>query len=110
MVVGPRVVCRGGQVRHLHATCGMCRVPRARRAPAPSERLAMDTRLISVEVLEPQLRLVGYAWTRACMFASRGLSSTQQTCRVCASAALAPFSPLVATAAFQVATNAAHRE
>ena len=60
--------------------------------------LAMDTRLIGVEVL------------CACMFASRDLSSAQQTCRVCASAALAPCSPPVVTVAFKVATSTAHRE
>ena len=47
---------------------------------------------------------------RECMLASWDLSSAQQTCRVCASAAMAPCSPPVATTAFQVATNTERRE
>ena len=66
-----------------------------------SECLAMDRRMIGVEVHEPQIRLVGYA--HVC-------SLRWKTCRVCASAATAPCSLPVATVAFQVATNPAHRK
>ena len=58
MVAPPWTVCGRGHVRRYHAICGMCRVPRAR---CFVQRLAMDSRMIGVEVHVPQLRLVGYA-------------------------------------------------
>ena len=61
----------------------------------------MDTRLLSVEVLEPQLRLVGYAHVCSlrwiCLRLSRRVEFALQW-------------HWRATVAFQVATNAAHRE
>ena len=74
-----------------------------RPANVVSERLATDTRLISVEVLEPQLRLVGYAYV--CSLRGICLWFSKRD-----AAALAPCDPPVATVAFQVATNVAHRE
>ena len=60
MVAAPQTVCRGGQVRRCHASCGVCGVPRAeelrdmlRSAYVVSEQLAKDTRLIGVEIHEP---------------------------------------------------------
>ena len=113
-MAGPRVVYRAGQARCAavvpSAECVGRHGPEELRhqmlrpANVVSERLAMDTRLIGVEVLEPQLRLVGCA--RVCSL--RGICL--RLSRRVASAALAPCSPPVATAAFQVATNAAHRE
>ena len=87
MVAGPRAVCRRGQVRRRHATCGMCRVPRARRALAPDaspgeccKRVtchghALDRRGCPRTTASPRR-------VRACMLASWDLSA-QQTCRVC---------------------------
>ena len=78
-----------------------------RPANVVSERLAMDTRLIGVEVLEPQLRLVGYAHVCSlrgiCLRLSRrDALALQRHWR--------PVIRRVATAAFQVATNVARRE
>ena len=90
---GPRAFCRGGQVRRRHAICGMCRVPRARRARAPDastsdccERVtchghALDWRGSPRTTASPRR-------VCACVLASRDLSSAKQTCHVCASAAL----------------------
>ena len=97
------MVCRGGRVRRRHATCGMCRVCHGpeelrhqmlRPANVVSECLAMDTRLISVEVLAPQVRLVGYAHvcslrgiclrlSRGVAFASAGGNSGIPGCHQC---------------------------
>ena len=95
------------------ATCGMCRVPRTQRVPAPDalprecckrvscDEHALDRRGSPRTTASP--RRVGW------MLASRDLSSAQQIRRVCASAALAPCSPSVGTMVLQVATNTAHR-
>ena len=113
-MANPRVVYRGGQVCRCRTICGMCRAPRTRRAPAPDASPsefckratchghALDRRGSPGTSASPRR-------VCACMLAPRDLSAAQQTRRVCASAALAPCSPPVATAAFQVATNAAHR-
>ena len=117
MVAVPRAVCWRLEhwVRRCHATYGTCRAPRARRAPPPAASPGECCKRVSCHghVLDK----CGSPGTtasprraRVCMLASQDLSPAQQTCRVCASAALAPCSPPVAKVGFQVATNAARRE
>ena len=108
MVAAPRAVCHWDQhwVRHRRATCGTCRVPRARRAPAPGASPGECCKRVSCHGHTHDRR--GSPRTtasprRVCasMLASRDLSSAQQTCRVCASAVLGPCSPLVVTGCHQ---------
>ena len=115
MVAGPRwsaAVVRCAAVMPP-AECVGCHGPEElrhqmlRQANVASERLAVDTRLVSVEVLEPQLRLVGYAHVCSlrgiCLRLSRRVAFAHQR----------HWRHVVRRWQqwqFQVATNAVHRE